>query len=178
MTENLKGVIGSALGRSQYSPDPSVIGEVRKSQAGNTVLRVGRLLKDGGWTQTEHVALTPQEREELIRALESHRKHRAIKIGDTVAALYTVVSVQYLNATADDGLPLGVILARSETMREWAVFTADAYGDVRHGTYCPDRQKAMDVYLMRIMHHTYLHLDATPPDIEFASIGRRIRGSA
>ena len=60
-------VLGAAT-PSEYRR--GVIGAVERSATGNTILRVGALLPSGvTWEQTEHVVLTPGEREELIARL-------------------------------------------------------------------------------------------------------------
>lgn len=54
----------------EQQPFTSVIGAVETTAAGNTVLRVGSLdpvTRD--WQQTEHVVLTPAERDALVTAL-------------------------------------------------------------------------------------------------------------
>jgi len=51
---------GHTRSPSQWTPEPSVIGEIETSAAGNVILRVGKL-HSIGWTQTEHVVLTPDE---------------------------------------------------------------------------------------------------------------------
>lgn len=59
--------------RSEFGPT-HVIGDVEKSAAGNTVLRVGEHdWTDGGWVQIAHVVLTPAEREALIARLIAQR---------------------------------------------------------------------------------------------------------
>lgn len=45
---------------------PSVIGEVAATQSGNLILRVGRVIEDGGWEQTEYVVLNPVEAIKLV----------------------------------------------------------------------------------------------------------------
>lgn len=44
----------------------SVIGEVTTSNAGNLVIRVGKTRPEGGWEQTEHLALSPTEARDLV----------------------------------------------------------------------------------------------------------------
>lgn len=68
--------LGIRLPDEAYNATPSVIGRLEKSHAGNTVIRVGRKLRPtrgSGWTQTEHVVLTPAERERLIAELIAQR---------------------------------------------------------------------------------------------------------
>lgn len=54
-------------------PQRSVIGEILITSSLNTALRIGRELPGGGWQQSEHVVLTPVEREALIDILTAHR---------------------------------------------------------------------------------------------------------
>lgn len=173
MIKKLKNAIGAAVGRSEYAPEPSVVGEVEQSGAGNSVLRVGKLARGGTWTQTEHVVLTPDEREELIAVLESQREYRVIEIGDTVGVGLTVLAVQYLNATADDGRLRGTVLAYCDRKREYAVLTADPHGDVHYGTYTTDLQKALNAYATRIVEHLYPHFNASPPTLTFGRVADR-----
>ncbi len=94
-------MLRKALGT--VKPKLGVIGRVSVSNAGKSVIEIGHGFEDGTWekiTDGGHVALSPEEREELIKTLESHREYQVIELGDTVAIEYTVVAVQYLNATA------------------------------------------------------------------------------
>lgn len=59
-------VLGMDVPPSSFSPVRSVIGEVTDSMSGNVVIRVGRTVRSGGWTQTEHVVLTQHEAEDLM----------------------------------------------------------------------------------------------------------------
>ena len=63
---------GTAIGRSEYSPTRSVVGKPEVSGAGNLILRVGRENPDvQGWSQTEHVVLTPDEAREFLTACDA-----------------------------------------------------------------------------------------------------------
>lgn len=182
MSENR--VYGLEIGKSSYSDCVPVIGSVSSSAAGNTIIEVG-VEHAGGWQKiglsgtTEvprgagHIVLTPTEREELIEVLESHRDYHVIEVGDTVAVHYTVIAVQYLNATADGGQLRGTVLAYSDHKQEYGVFAADAYGDVENGTYTHDSQRALNAYATRTVEHLYLHFNASPPSITFAHVAER-----
>ncbi|MFJ1700460.1 hypothetical protein ACIOHC_36315 [Streptomyces sp. NPDC088252] len=67
--------LGLAVGFSKaYSVTLGVIGAIEKSNAGNTVLRVGNHTSgESGWVQAAHVVLTPAEREKLIAELIAQR---------------------------------------------------------------------------------------------------------
>lgn len=67
---------GGRIERTEYSRLVGVVGQVQTSGAGNVILRVGHEVEDGqrgggdhGWTQTEHVALMPDEALGLVRAI-------------------------------------------------------------------------------------------------------------
>jgi hypothetical protein len=66
--------IGHDVAVNEYRPLPDVIGDVEKSAAGNSVLRVGTTNPDGSWTQTAHIVLAPAERDVLIDALTAQRE--------------------------------------------------------------------------------------------------------
>jgi len=61
---------GNTIGQSLYSDHISVIGDIEVTPAGNTAIRIGSLTEgSSGWTQVEHVVLTPSERLALGREL-------------------------------------------------------------------------------------------------------------
>lgn len=178
-------IYGNKLGKSDYSDCVPVIGSVSSSGTGNTVIEVG-VEHGGGWQKTGlagttevprgagHIVLTPEEREELIETLESHRGYRMIKLGDRVGQNGAVVlAVQYLNASADDGRLRGTVLAWDDSKREYAVLMADPYGDVHHGTYTSDPQGALNAYATRTIEHLYTHFNASPPSITFGHVAER-----
>lgn len=65
--------LGVEAGRLGRVAREDVIGEVTQAPRGNSVLRVGSTIADGGWVQSLHVVLTPAERERLIAELIEHR---------------------------------------------------------------------------------------------------------
>lgn len=164
------GIVGNALG---------VIGRVSKLENnGRTVIEIGHGYPDGTWekiTDGGHIVLQPAERERLIKVLESHREYKVIELGDTVALSFTVIAVQYLNASADGGRLQGTILAYSEHKREWAVLTADPYGEVRYGTYTSDQQRALIAYITRVNEHLFPHFNVRAPYVTFAPVAERNR---
>lgn len=169
-------VLKKALGTVR--PGLGVIGRVDRAPSGKTIIEIGHGFPDGTWekiTDGGHVALSPDERERLIKVLESHREYKVIELGDTVAISYTVIAVQYLNATADGGSLRGTVLAYSSHKREWAVLTADPHGEVANGTYTFDQQRALNAYITRINEHLFPHFNAQPPNITFAPVAERDR---
>lgn len=167
-------MLRKALGT--VNPGLGVIGRIDRSQTGKSIIEVGHGFPDGTWekiTKGGHIALSPEEREELIKTLESHREYQVIELGDTVAIEYTVVAVQYLNATADGGKLRGTILAYSPRKRQWAVLTAFPDGTVEYGTYTYDEQRALNVYLTRVNEHLFPHFNAKPPTITYAAVPER-----
>jgi len=153
-----------------------LIGRVDQSGSGKSIIEVGTPNDDGSWTKIPnggHIALDPSEREDLIGVLKSHREYRMIELGDTVGVGLTVLAVQYLNATADDGLLRGTVLAWNGHKKEYAVLTADPYGDVHHGTYTSDSQRALNAYITRVNEHLYTHFNASPPSITFGHVAER-----
>lgn len=66
----------SIIGSRYTSLTQDVVGEVERSGAGNTIIRVGRHnleRPEGGWQQVGHIVLTPDEREQLIADLIAQR---------------------------------------------------------------------------------------------------------
>lgn len=95
-----------ALGIDTYRPDNPyalghVIGEVDKSPAGNTILRIGTINKAQVPTwqgQLAHVVLSPAERETLIAALIAQRED------ENAARVRVLAEVeQEMNRTEDSG---------------------------------------------------------------------------
>lgn len=171
----LKRALGRVVGGG-VRPGLGLVGRIDRSSGGNTILEIGTLNRDDSWTKIKdggHIALTPEEREELIEALESHREYRVIELGEAVALEYTVMAVQYLNATTDGGRLRGTILAYSDRKREYAVLTADPYGNVENGTYTSDSQRALNAYITRVNEHLYPHFNASPPVLTFAHVAER-----
>lgn len=181
MIKKLKRVIGALVGPSEWAPFPSVIGSVEQSMTGKTVIRVGKLTVadpdiDGkSWTQTEHVVMTPGEREDLIDALTSHRECRTVEVGDTVGMGCVVMGVHYVNATADPHMRTGTALAWDDQRREHVVFTIDAYGNADNGLYRKDQQRALNAYTARMNDHLFRHFNSTPPTLTYASVPERDR---
>lgn len=170
MIKNLKGVLG-AVGAGL-----GVIGRINVAQSGKTIIEVGHTLPGGSWeknTGSGHIALAPEEREELIEVLESHREFHVYEIGDPVGVGFEVVAVQYLNATADGGRLQGTILAYADHKREWAVLTAFANGNTEYGTYTYDVQRAMNAYYTRIGEHLFPHFNVKAPSITYAHVADR-----
>lgn len=100
--------LGFALGRSFYSPNPTVIGAVEKTGSGNTAIRIGTVLEvgtvvqtepptvvgedNGSWEQTGYVVLTPAERLELVSRLAAHASAEELEdMADRVAEAQRVV---------------------------------------------------------------------------------------
>lgn len=170
MLKVLKKAIGT------IRPGFGVIGRIDKSQTGKTVIEIGHGFPDGTWekiTDGGHIALSPEEREKLIKVLESHRDVRTYEIGDPVGVGFEVVAVQYLNATADGGRLQGTILAYADHKREWAVLTAFANGAVEYGTYTHDVQRAMNAYYTRIGEHLFPHFNVKAPNVTYAHVADR-----
>jgi hypothetical protein len=172
-----------ALGKAVASKAKATLGVIGRVEwlptSRNSVLEIGTLNADESWTKVQdggHIALTPDEREELIKVLESHREYKVLELGDTVNVAgeeYKVAAVQYLNATADGGRLRGTILAYCDSKRTWGVFTANPYGEVNYGTYEPDSQRALNAYAVRIVEHLYPHFNASPPSITFGHVAER-----
>ncbi|MFE0472620.1 hypothetical protein ACFW2V_13495 [Streptomyces sp. NPDC058947] len=177
MIKKLKRALGMEVADGR--PGADVIGRVSTSHSGNSILEIGRFNEDGSWTKVQdggHIALTPEEREKLIEVLESHRRYKVIELGDTVTVVgdeFEVLAVQYLNATADGGRLRGTVLAYCDRKREYAVFTANPYGEVNYGTYTHSSQDALNAYATRIVEHLYPHFNASPPNLTFAHVAER-----
>jgi hypothetical protein len=170
MIKSLKKALGTA------GKKLGVIGRIDISQTGKSIIEIGHGFEDGSWekiTDGGHIALSPQEREVLIKTLESHREYQVIEIGDTVAVEYTVLAVQYLNATADGGKLRGTILAYAPRKRQWAVLTAFPNGTVEYGSYTYDEQRALNVYVTRVTEHLFPHFNAKPPTLTYAAVADR-----
>jgi hypothetical protein len=63
----IRDLYGDETAASAYAPLRSVIGPPELAPAGNLVLRVGRQNPEGGWSQTEHVVMTPDEADDFLR---------------------------------------------------------------------------------------------------------------
>jgi hypothetical protein len=179
MVEMLKRALGKEVA-AKAKPILGVIGRVEwLPNSRNSVLEVGTLNGDGSWTKIQdggHIAIAPDEREELITVLKSHREYKTLELGDIVKVKgeeYEVVAAQYLNATADGGELRGTILAYCDSRRMWGVFTANPYGEVNYGTYEPDSQRALNAYATRVVEHLYPHFNASPPSITFGHVAER-----
>ncbi|QBZ72202.1 hypothetical protein SEA_KRADAL_316 [Streptomyces phage Kradal] len=176
--KKLKRILGLALGPSEYSPNPSVIGEVEQSPAGNAVLRIGKAtvtdVDHPSWTQTEYVVLNSEERDELIGTLVSQQGYQTIKVGDIVSSRGAIVlAVHYANGAGGGDRRIGTVLAWDDFKREYIVWTADPYGDVANGTYTFDQQKALNAYIARLNDHLFRHFNAKPPAITYAHVAER-----
>lgn len=179
MIKKLKRVAGLALGPSEYAPQPSVIGEIEQSGSGNAVLRVGKATVTDpdavSWTQTEHVVLTPEERDEVISVLTSHQGYKTIKVGDIVGLGAIVLAVQYVNGSGGGDRRIGTVLAWDDHKHEYIVFTADPYGDVDNGLYRKDQQRALNAYIARLNDHLFRHFNSTPPHITYTHVAEQDR---
>jgi hypothetical protein len=177
--KKLKGILGLGVGPSDYSPHPSVIGEVEQAPSGNAVLRIGKATVTDAdhpsWTQTEHVVMTPDERDELIGTLTSHQGYQTIKVGDIVSMGAIVLAVHYANGAGGGDRRIGTVLAWDDFKHEYIVWTADPYGDVSNGTYNTDSQRALNAYVARLNDHLFRHFNATPPHITYAHVAERDR---
>lgn len=175
--KKLKGILGLAIGPSEYAPNPSVIGSVEQSNAGNAVLRIGKAtVADGdhpSWTQTEYVVLSPEERDELIKVLDSQNGYRTVKCGDIVGVGSIVLAVQYANGGDGGERRIGTVLAWTDHKREYVVYTVDPYGEVSNGTYTFDEQRALNAYIARSNDHLFRHFNAKPPAITYAHVAER-----
>lgn len=175
--KKLKRILGLALGPSEYAPNPSVIGSVEQSNAGNAVLRIGKAtVPDEGhpsWTQTEHVVLNDEERDELIAVLDSQRGYRTVKCGDIVGVGSIVLAVQYAHGGGGGEHRIGTALAWTDHKREYVVYTVDPYGEVSNGTYTFDEQRALNAYIARSNDHLFRHFNAKPPAITYAHVAER-----
>lgn len=179
MIKKLRGILGLGVGPSEYAPNPSVIGAVEQSPAGNAVLRIGKATVTDedhpSWTQTEYVVLTPEERDRLIDVLDSQNGYRTIKCGDIVGVGLIVLAVQYVNGSGGGDRRIGTVLAWDDHKHEYAVFTADPYGEVGNGTYRKDSQRALNAYIARLNDHLFRHFNSTPPTITYARVAERDR---
>jgi len=175
--KKLKRILGLALGPSEYAPNPSVIGSVEQSPSGNAVLRIGKAtVPDEGhpsWTQTEHVVLNDEERDELIAVLDSQRGYRTVKCGDIVGVGSIVLAVQYAHGGGGGEHRIGTALAWTDHKREYVVYTVDPYGEVSNGTYTFDEQRALNAYIARSNDHLFRHFNAKPPAITYGHVAER-----
>jgi len=177
--KKLKGILGLGVGPSEYAPNPSVIGAVEQSSSGNAVLRIGKATVTDGdhpsWTQTEHVVLTPEERDVLIDGLDAQRGYRTIRTGDIVGLGQIVLAVQYVNGAGGNDKKIGTVLAWDDHKREYVVYTADPYGHVGNGLYRADGQRAHNAYMARATDHFSRHFNTTPPTLTYAHVAERDR---
>lgn len=172
MIKELKRILGAAIG-SGGLPGGGVIGRVGQSASGNTILEIGTLYSGDSWTRPAnggHIALQPEEREELIEVLESHRGYRVIKAGDMVGGVLHagVLAVQYYGTTADDlG---GTVLAYSAHKREYWVWSVNADGVLAEGAYSYDSEAALNRYAARSAEHLYSHFNRRSPALTFGRV--------
>ena len=75
--------LGLQVSRSEWVPFRSVVSGPEVTASGNIVLRVGREHADG-WSQTEHVVLTPDEAHTLVGAISTALQ------ADDIAALVEI----------------------------------------------------------------------------------------
>lgn len=61
----------------EVSRDHDVLGELDLAPAGNLVIRAGHQNRDGSWTQSIYVVLSPDEHDDLIDELVALRERRA-----------------------------------------------------------------------------------------------------
>lgn len=67
------GPLGTDLDQ-KYMLEVSAIGAIDQSTTGNSILRVGQFnTREKAWHQTEHIVLTPVERDRLINILIDQR---------------------------------------------------------------------------------------------------------
>jgi hypothetical protein len=62
-------VFGLGISPSEFTPYRSVIGPPETSPNGNLILRVGREHANGGWQQTEHVVMQPDEARTFVQTI-------------------------------------------------------------------------------------------------------------
>lgn len=156
-------------------PKFGLIGRVEQSMSGNSIIEVARQNPDGTRTKIEdggHVVLSPDEREELIGALESHRDYHLIEIGDVIGGA-TVIAVQYVNPSSDTRELRGTVLAYNDSKREWLVGKASPQGEVVHGTHTPDQQRALNAFSVRTTEHLYAKFNTSPPVLTFGRVADR-----
>lgn len=179
--KKLKRILGLALGPSEYAPNPSVIGSVEETPSGNTALRIGKVIAPEGdreqpfpsWQQSEYVVLSPEERDELIKVLDSQNGYRTVKCGDIVGVGSIVLAVQYANGGGGGERRIGTVLAWTDHKSEYVVYTVDPYGEVSNGTYTFDEQRALNAYIARSNDHLFRHFNAKPPAITYAHVAER-----
>ena len=176
MIKTLKGALGKIVAE-RAKPTLGVVGHVEwLPESRNTVLEIGALDGDGSWAKVKdagRVALTPDEREELIEVLESHRDYQYIKVGDIVGVGFTVIAVQYVN-TGSDGRELrGTVLAYNDNKREWGVWTTSPQDDLAHGTNTFDGHRALNAFSVRTTEHLYLKFNTSPPVLTFGHVTER-----
>lgn len=171
MIKMLTGALGKT-GRAALG----VIGRIERSNTGNSVLHIGKPFSDGGWRKLEggHVVLNPDEREELIGVLESHRGYARIKLGDVIGGplAATVLAVEYHHG-GDPAKAVGTVLAYSDHKREYWVWSVTPDGALENGTWKRHMQDAMNVYQVRSTDRLYSFFNTTPPVLTFGSVAER-----
>lgn len=167
----------SALGRTAATRhrEFGVLGQVDRAPGGNSIFEVGTLNDDGSWTKTVdggHIVLSPDERDEAISALESHRPYQFIKVGDIVNGAH-VYGAQYVNTSSDSRELRGTILAYDPNKREWIVWTANPQGELAFSTRTFDQQAALNAYSVRTTEHLYRYFNTMPPVLTFGHVAER-----
>jgi hypothetical protein len=181
--KKLKRILGLAIGPSEYSPNPSVIGSVEETPSGNTALRIGKVIAPEGdreqafpsWQQSEYVVINSEERRELITTLESQDDYKTIKCGDIVGESAIVLAVHYVNGAGGGEQRIGTILGWIDHKNTYVIYTADPYGEVGNGTYRVDSQRANNAYIARLNDHFFRHFNSIPPTITYAHVAERDR---
>lgn len=178
MVKALKWVLGALAGDNKRTGF-GVIGRVELSQSGNTIIETGVMNDDKSWTETEkggHLVLRPEEREELIGVLESHRMAPRYEVGDKIGGHLNavIISVQYHEGLGGER-PTGTVLAYADHKGEYWVWSLDAMGVPGNGTYSYDLETALNKYTVRLAENLYSHFNRRPPALTFSYVADRDR---
>lgn len=176
MIKSLKWVLGALAGDNRRT-GYGVIGRVELSQTGNTIIETGLMNDDKSWSKIEkggHLVLRPEEREELIGVLESHRVVPRYEVGDKIGGHLgaVIISVQYHEGLGGER-PTGTVLAYADHKGEYWVWTVDAAGVPGTGTYSYDIESALNKYATRLTENLYGHFNRRSPAITFARVADR-----
>jgi hypothetical protein len=148
-----------------------VVGRVDRSGTGKSIIEIGKPFEDDAWTKLTdggHIALTPNERDELIDVLESHRGYVRIKVGDIVGGPLAagVMAVEY-HGGGNPEKATGTALAYSEHKREYWVWDVLPDGTLDQGTWTYDSGEALNRYQVRATNNLYRHFNTIPPKLTF-----------